>query len=68
MRIKRLGSYLKASAKLKLGILLERKKTFLLIFFFLKKMRNFLFDNMLSYYTQLFLENPERRFSKIIYA
>jgi hypothetical protein len=45
-----------------------RHESVLLIFFFLKKMRNFLLDNMLSYDTQLFLENPERRFSKIIYA
>jgi len=57
-----------SSAKLKLGILLERKKSVLLIFFFLKKTRNFLFDIILSYNIQLFLENPERRFSKIIYA
>jgi len=56
------------SAKLKLGILLERKKFVLFIFFFLKKMRNFLLNNMLSYDTQLYLENLERRFSKIIYA
>jgi hypothetical protein len=53
---------------LKLGILLERKKSVLLIFFFTKKIQNFLFNNMLSFDSQLFLENPKRRFSKIIYA
>jgi hypothetical protein len=57
-----------SSAKLKLDILLERKKFVLFIFFFLKKMPNFLLNNMLSYDTQLYLENPERRFSKIIYV
>jgi hypothetical protein len=31
-------------------------------------MRNVLLDNVLSYGTRLFLENRERRFSKIIYA
>jgi hypothetical protein len=56
------------SAKLKLGVLLARKKFVLFIFFFLKKTRNFLLENRLSYDIQLFLENPERRFSKIIYA
>jgi len=57
-----------SSAKLKLDILLERKKFILFIFFFLKKTRNFLLNIMLSYDTQLYLENPERRFSKIIYV
>ena len=40
-----------SSAKLKLGMLLERKKFVLFIFFFLKKMRNVLLGNMLSYGT-----------------
>jgi hypothetical protein len=45
-----------------------KKKICFIVFFFLKKIRNFLLDNTLSCNNQLFLESPERRFSKIIYA
>jgi hypothetical protein len=60
---------------LKLGIsfdpaqdmLLERKKSVLLIFFFTKKCVKFYSIICYQKYT-IILENPERRFSKIIYA
>jgi len=54
-------------AKLKLGILLERKKSVLLIFFFTNKYVTFYSIICYQRYT-IILENPERRFSKIIYA
>jgi len=43
-----------SSVKLKLGILLERKKSVFIDFFFLKKMRNILLGNALPHGNQLF--------------
>jgi hypothetical protein len=57
----------KASAKLKLGILLERKNLFLLIFSLLKNVQRFIRQHGIMEYS-IILENPERRFSKRIYA
>jgi hypothetical protein len=58
----------KASAKLKLGILLERKNLFFYFFFLKNEPCKVLLNIILSNDKQLFLENRERRFSKIIYA
>ena len=45
-----------------------KKKSLLLFFLSKNALRKVLLNIMLSNITQLFLENRERRFSKIIYA
>jgi len=45
-----------------------KKKSLLLFFLSKNALRKVLLNIMLSNVTQLFLENRERRFSKIIYA
>ena len=59
---------MKVRSKIEVRHTFGKKKIRFIYFFLSKKTHNFLFNNILSYEIQLFLENPERRFSKIIYA